>query len=286
MNFFMCYLLIFLLTTSLNLLSQTSLPVVSETVPRILFLEAGGKQVNTIFRGDQLAELEKVFVKNLGATAKTIFTQLAPPSSNSRGVVFIASPVCQIGSNYTVHAVSKNGTVIDIPMSLTVVPLGDPRATLADTATLEQVTQKQNNQRIVVAEKLAPIVTMTKPNPLILAPKNQSQTVLLIGRNLESITEVRVRKFDAKPLYRGSQGILPSRIVSEGLEVDILVGPKTVLGSKFVLDLMVKKYLAASVSLTVGNLPELSMIQEVIPTLPPVPNEVVIPLRPKPNSAQ
>lgn len=275
--------ILFLSIVSLH--GQSSLSVVHETVPRALFLEAGGKQVNTILRGENLAELQKISIKNQGRFVNTIFTQLAPPSTTSRGVTFIASAEAALNSHYTIEAITKNGAILSIPMTLTVVPVGDGRATPPDTATLQEVTRAQSGNRIVVSEKLAPVITGTQPSPLILAPKSGVQTVYIQGRNLEGITEVRVRKFDKKPLYRGAQGLLPSRFKGGGIEVDMTVGLGTTIGSKFVLDFMVKKYLAASLSLTIGTPLEVTLLTTPSPTPLPLSNEIVIPLKPKVESS-
>ncbi|MDZ4789247.1 MAG: hypothetical protein SH807_09930 [Blastochloris sp.] len=280
-----------------SLLAQDLLPTVKDTVPQILFLEAGGKQVNTILRGENLQGLQKIQVTKQGRPVRAIFTQLGPPEQNRRGITFIASEQSTLGTFYTLQGLTKEGSIVTIPMSLTIVPLGDSRATLSDTATLAEVTRVQNSSRVVVSETLAPVVTSTQPNPLILAPNKDKQTIILQGRNLEGITEVRVRKANKKPLYRGNQGLLPSRITERGLEVDVIVGTGTAMGSTFTLDLMVKKFLADSISLSVG-IPVVATVQEVFTAPLPsaanpvevtveevqTPKEIVIPLKRKTNN--
>jgi hypothetical protein len=162
---------------------------------------------------------------------------------------------------------------------LTVVKLGDPKATLPDTATLAEATEVQAGRRIVVAQPLVPVITATVPSPLIFPPGAEVRKVLIEGRNLQDITEVRVRKAEVPPRYKGNQGLLPFRRNELGIEVEIVTGSGTVPGSRYILDLMVKRYLAASAYLSVGYAAEIPPQKTM--DMPEEPN--VIPLVPAPG---
>jgi hypothetical protein len=261
-----------------SLQAQTQGPLVNEVVPKALYLEAGGKQITCILRGTNLHLLKQVQMKKQGQPVGAIYTQLGPASDNRRTLSFMASPQCVPGNEYQVVGITVEGAVMALPVPLTVVRAGDPKATLPDTATLEERTQIQEGNRIVVSQALAPVVTGTIPAPLVIAPQAETQKILIQGRNLKSITEVRIRKSETSARYKGAQGILPFRTVDGAIEVEILTGTTVAPGSRFTVDLMVKKYLAASVLMTV-DYPASKQEKEA---LEPTPEPNVIQLTPNP----
>jgi len=118
------------------------------------------------------------------------------------------------------------------------------------------------------------VVTATIPAPLVIPPDGKLQKVLIQGKNLKEITEVRVRKSGSPARYKGAQGLLPFRKILDGLEVEVVAATTTVVGTEFILDLLVKRYLAASVLMKVGypdeKKAEIVPVQEsnVIPLIP------------------
>jgi hypothetical protein len=251
---------------------------VEEVVPQVICLEAGGKQITSILRGSDLKLLVKAQVWADGKPIKAVFTQLGPPSDSRRTLSFLASPQCPLGSGYQVMATGQDGGYVRLPVLLTIVPIGDDRATLPDTANLAEVTQIQSGQRIVVSEAVAPLVTATIPNPLLIPPTGETKKILIQGRNLQGITEIRVRKFESPARYKGDQGLVPFRQLGEDIEVQLVASATTVMGTRYRMDLMVKKYLAASLVVMVG-FPSATPIAPTPQTSQP--NEVVIPLIPK-----
>lgn len=259
-----------------SLQGQTLSKQVTEVVPKSIFLEAGGRQVTAILRGSGVPSFRQIQVKRQGQAVRAIYTQLGMASDNRRTVSFIASPGCPLSGDYQVLAMTTDGSSLVLPVSLTVVKAGDPKATLPDTASLAEAADVKAGRRIVVSEPLAPVVTATVPAPLVVPPDGQLQKILIQGKNLQEITEVRVRKAGSPARYKGSQGLLPFRQRPEGIEVEVVASPETVLGTEYILDLMVKRYLAASVLMKVGPAAEKKESVESAPE----PN--VIPLVPVP----
>jgi hypothetical protein len=235
---------------------------IQEVLPGTLRIEAGGRQIHGILRGENLQLLKEARVMQEGRMVNTFFLRLGLSSENRREFTLLASPQCQLGGGYQVEGVLFDGSSILWPMNLTVVPLGDTQATPTDTASLEESAQIQSGQRIVVSANAAPTITGTIPSPLAVIQGGQSHKLIIQGKNLQGITEVRIRKSDREPKYRGNQGLVPFRHVPQGLEIEVTAGAGTPVGSKFVVDLMVKKYLAASALLAVK-----SSVEE-IPTVP------------------
>jgi hypothetical protein len=234
-----------------SLAAQNFQPEVKELVPPAIYLEAGGRQVTSIVRGTNLNLLTKVQVKKRGQLVWDIYTQMGPASDNRRTLSFLASPQCEVESHYEVIAVTAEGNVL-IPLTLSVVAFGDAKATLSDSASLNEKTQNQSGSRIVISQPMAPLITATVPSPLLIEPNGQGKKILIQGENLISITEVRVRREDGPKRYKGDQGLLPFLQTPKGIAVEVMVGSTVPVGSKYILDLLVRKYLTASVLITVG----------------------------------
>ena len=247
---------------------------ITEVVPKVLYLEAGGRQVTVILRGKSLQSLRQVQVLRQGQQVRAIYSRLGTASENRRTVSFIANTTCPLVADYQVIVTLSDGTPVVLPLSLAVVKVGDPKATLPDTATLAEAADVKAGRRIVVAEPLAPVVTATIPAPLVIPPDGKLQKVLIQGKNLKEITEVRVRKSGSPPRYKGAQGLLPFRKILDGVEVEVVAATTTAVGTEFILDLLVKRYLAASVLMKVGypdeKKAEIVPVQEsnVIPLIP------------------
>ncbi|NJK92871.1 MAG: hypothetical protein HC904_14250 [Blastochloris sp.] len=203
-------------------------PQISEVVPSAVFLENSGRQVNIILRGSGLNEIKELQIRRGGVPVPSLFARVGVPSDTRRGATLIASEKAPLGGEYQIMLLLRDGTEVPLSLPLSVVPVGDPKATAADTASLLEAAKVASGQRMVISERVAPVITGTQPSPLSLPPASEPRTILIQGRNLKDITEVRVRKADKPARYQGKQGLVPHRITEQGVEVDLQVGASAV----------------------------------------------------------
>jgi len=223
-------------------------------VPAVAYVEAGGGQSWLILRGSGLEGIREIRSLVGGKTTDHVIGRPAPAQAGVREFVLLARPDAPRG---TLELVAQTASgALAVPAQAVVVEPGDPRARAAGKpADLNQAAREARGQPIVVDREQVPQVTATVPSPLRVAPDGRPVKVQLRGKNLGRVTDVRIRKEGEEPRYRGRQGQLPFRrhAGGEGLEVDVVAGRSTPLGSRYVIDLLVEQYRAVSVPMEIGE---------------------------------
>jgi hypothetical protein len=226
--------------------AQTS---IVEVIPPAVNLAADGVQVPLVVRGNQLHKVRKVEALYQGRVDSYIFAQLGTPGANRVSVALIARPDAPVGSAHQLRFWLEDGSRLELPLTVRIAAVGDPRATRPDAAAQLEQAAEQAGQRKVIAATRAPVVTATRPSPLHVVPNGQVQTLVFTGRNLDQIVSVRLRKADAPPRYRNREGELPFRKIKDGLEVDLVSTPDTPVGTKYCIDLLMEgNYLAGTLT--------------------------------------
>lgn len=237
------------------------MPAALECVPSNVFLEAGGRQLDVLVKGDGLEQMKDVVLSRPGGKAGEIYARLGPWETGRRGLLLIARGDAAQGVPFQASAVMTSGERQALPLQVVLVPPGDKRATADlqnnEASLQEQVEQakKKKATTLVVAQDKLPVVTLTVPDPLHVPPDGKPHTLLLKGANLDAITDVRIRPREKPASYRGKAGQLPFRHKEGMLEVDVAATPQTRLGAVYMLDLLVQKFRAASVELPVMQAP-------------------------------
>jgi hypothetical protein len=255
-------------------------PVIQSASPSPLFVEAGGSQSWLILKGQGLEGVQGLRSRRDGVISTHLLGKPAPGQDGSREFVLLMRPDAPLGP-MDVVAVGE-GFAVPVPVQLEVVPLGDARAQASGKlGDLSKTAQTSTTSTIVVDRSQVPEVLSTVPRPLMVAPDGQPHQVLLSGKNLQRVTDVRIRKEGDETRYRGRQGQIPFRQVVGGLELDVMAATRTPLGSRYIIDLMVDRFLATSVLLTVGTPPPPVPVPENAPPKGPtvieIPNRSVAP---------
>ncbi|MDD5262492.1 MAG: hypothetical protein PHD76_11670 [Methylacidiphilales bacterium] len=254
---------------------------IREVVPGKVYLETSGLEIPLMLHGTGFKTLTKAEAFYEGNPDPYLSVQLGVPGENRVSVTLIARPDTPLGPGHSLRLKTEDEAWVEVPLVLEIVAPGDKRATKPNTASALEAVEVAKGKRVVISESKAPVITNTVPKPLYVEPNGQSQTLVLKGRNLQSITDVRVRKASQPPKYRNQEGILPARLRQDTIEVDVLATPDTPVGEKYALDLMIKEYLAGTVTFVVGKpappqaapvpAPRVIEIPGPIPTNPPAP---------------
>ncbi len=254
---------------------------IREVVPGKVYLETNGFEIPLMLHGSGFKALTKAEAFFQGDPDPYLSVQLGVPGENRVSVTLIARPDTPLGPGHSLRVKTEDDTWVEVPLTLEIVAPGDKRATKPNTASALEAVEVAKGKRVVISEGKAPVVTDTVPKPLYIEPNGQTQTLLLKGRNLQSITDVRVRKALQPPKYRNQEGILPARLRQDTIEVDVLATPDTPVGEKYALDLMIKEYLAGTVMFVVSkpapppaapvSAPRVIEIPGPIPANPPAP---------------
>lgn len=247
------------LVGTLSLLMSSTLEAqtqVKRVRPNKIFLEAGGRQVNIMMEGSNLHLLKSIAVTQEGYSVKKIYARMGVKKSTLRGVALVAAPDVTIGEGYSIAVKTKNGPLLDVPVEIIVVEAGDERADRHHGESFEEtVLQGEGESNAIIPHGLAPEVTSVEPSPLRLLPNGETQTFEIRGVNLERIDDVRVRKADADPKYRGRKGKVPFRYreVDGVIEVPMRATARTQMGAQFKMDFLIKGFLAMSVPFSIGD---------------------------------
>lgn len=226
--------------------------VIQSASPNPVPVEAGGGQSWLIVRGTGLEAVREIRSLINGRVTDHVMGRPAPVQDGMREFVMLARPDAPRGEIQLV-GVEGGGARWDLPVRAVVVEPGDPRAAAAGKAAdLSQAARQGRGAPIIVDREQVPTVLATRPQPLMVEPNGRTATLVLQGRNLERVNDVRIRREGEAPRYRGKQGRLPFRSGNGALEVDVVAAPGTAMGTRYVLDLLVEQYLAASVPLVVG----------------------------------
>lgn len=243
--------------------------VIQSVSPATIHVAAGGGQSWVILRGQGLAAVTELRSALNGRPGTHLIGRPAPEQGGQREFVLMARPDAPLGP-VRVVALTPAGAV-PVPARFEIVAAGDPRAGKSvRPADISEAARNPAQRTILVDRTQVPAVMATVPSPLIVAPDGKSIPLRLLGRNLERVTEVRIRREAEPARYRGNQGMLPFRRVEGGLEVDVVASRSTAMGSRYAIDLMVEKFLATSVVLEVGVPP---------PPAPPPPSVETQPAR-------
>lgn len=229
---------------------------IQRVTPNPIFIEAGGGQAWLIIQGTELTALREVRSRINGKVTDHVIGRPAPEQGGMREFVLLARPDAPRGRVELVAVVV--GGIIPLPVQAEVVEPGDTRAVGSKKAAdISQAARAGRGQPIIVDRNQVPVVEKTRPSPLRVASDGKPVTLVLAGKNLDRVTDVRIRREEETARYRGKQGRLPFRFRDGVLEVDVVASHKTPLGTRYALDLLVEDYRSASVILEVGvPLPE------------------------------
>ncbi len=222
-----------------------------EVVPEVVDVEAGGGASQVLVRG---VGAETISSFEVLADGKRTSYLLARGGGKAAGQMTLVIQAREDAPRKIDYQVTANGT--RLPLKIRVVDLGKAKQTgrpPASNQDIREVVREANTSQIVVSADQAPQVLRTFPAPLMVAPDGVAKKVQLQGKHLEAIDDVRVRKADQPPKYRGKQGKLPFTYANGVLEVELMASRRTALGEKYVLDLMVGKFKAQSVGFEIGQ---------------------------------
>ncbi|MEM6821246.1 MAG: hypothetical protein AAF558_04835 [Verrucomicrobiota bacterium] len=219
-----------------------------EVIPSTLQVEAGGAAAQLMIRGPGVERIQKFQVYHNGSPSPYFLVRKGGASPGQITLLLFARP--DVGRQ---GAYILQGGGQAFPVALTVVEAGQAQNREPENRSVREVVETATESRVIVAQKQAPKVLRTMPNPLVVPPSGQTTTVTLQGTNLDAIDDVRVRKASAPAQYRGKKGKLPFRKYEGDLMVDVVASTKTMLGESYVLDLMVGKYKAVSVKFVIGH---------------------------------
>lgn len=261
--------------------------------PAVLVIEVGSVDGRAILRGSGLGNLEEVRGLREGKTNNYVVGRPIALPDGSHELRVLVRPDAPVGS-YSLVAVTPEGSR-PVPGRVEVVAVGDPRAQATSKGQdLNQAARKSKTNTIVADRDQVPQVTGTNPDPLMIPPDSQARTIRLAGRNLERVTDVRIRKEGDEARYRQNQSKLPFNRVEGFLDIRVVSDTKTPLGTKYWIDLMVENFRATSVLLEVGQPPPETVLPAVpapgtgaapAPAPPPGPRVIELP-GPKPVPAQ
>ncbi|MEM6602149.1 MAG: hypothetical protein AAF649_12245 [Verrucomicrobiota bacterium] len=222
-----------------------------EVIPAVVDVEAGGGSSQVLVRGAGAERIQQFHILAGGKKTSYLLARGTGQAAGQVTVVIHARQDTPRHPSYTLAAAGQS-----LPLKIRVVNPGEAKNTgrpAAATQDLRQVVAQAETSQIVVTSDQAPQVLRTVPSPLMVAPDGEGKIVQLMGRRLETIDDVRVRKADQPPRYRGKQGKLPFTYESNRLLVELMASRDTARGERYMLDLMVGKFKAFSVSFTIGE---------------------------------
>jgi hypothetical protein len=222
-----------------------------EVVPTVVDVEAGGGGSQVLVRGDGAETLYDFKVTKNGANTSYL---LARAGGKAAGQITVVIQAREDAPRDAAYGLSIEGTVL--PLKIRVVEMGAAQNTgrpAPSDRDIREVVRDAQTRQIVVSSDQAPQVLSTIPAHLRIAPDGVAKQVRLIGKRLETIDDVRVRKADKPAKYRGKKGKLPFRLVQGMLEVELMASRSTALGEQYVLDLMIGKFKAVSVPFEIGD---------------------------------
>lgn len=233
--------------------------------PAVLVVELGSVDGRAILRGSGMENLEEVRGLREGKTNNYVVGRPIALPDGSHELRVLVRPDAPLGS-YSLVAVTPEGSR-PVPGRVEVVAVGDPRAQATSKGQdLNQAARKSKTNTLVADRDQVPQVTGTHPDPLMIPPDSQARTIRLAGKNLERVTDVRIRKDGDEARYRQNQSKLPFNRVEGFLDIRVVSDTKTPLGTKYWIDLMVENFRATSVMLEVGQPPP-----ETVPPAVPAP---------------
>jgi hypothetical protein len=232
-------------------------PTVASLSPKELVVEAGSIEGRAILRGSGLKKMQDVRSHRDGETNDFIVGRPVALTDGSWELRMLVRPDAPLGI-YPLLVVGE-GWTMPVPGTIEVVEPGNARAQKATQGQdLNEMARRSRNQTIVADRDQVPLIMGSHPDPLVVAPDGQTHIIRLAGKNFERVTDVRIRREKDEPRYRQNQGKLPFSRQQGFLDIRLVSGPQTPLGTKYWLDLMVENFRAASVLLEVGTPPPVS----------------------------
>lgn len=222
-----------------------------EVIPAVVDVEAGGSASQVLVRGPGAEKLTSLNVIANGRPVSYLLARYAGKGAGQITVVLQARKDSPRNLKYTLTA---NGR--ELPLKIRIVSPGEAKQTgipVASARDVREVVREAQTSQVVISADQAPQVTRTLPEPLMIAPDGEGKTLQLWGKRLDTIDDVRVRRADQPPRYRGKQGQLPFRHQNGMLEVEVMATRNTPVGERYVLDLMVGKFKAVSVGFEIGH---------------------------------
>jgi hypothetical protein len=230
-------------------------PTVSSLSPKALVVEAGSIDGRAILRGSGLNKMRDVRSHREGEPNDLIVGRPVALTDGSWELRMLVRPDAPLGI-YPLLAVGEGWTV-PVPGTIEVVEPGNARAQKATQGQdLNELARRSRNQTIVADRDQVPLVMGSYPDPLVVPPDGQTHIIRLAGKNFERVTDVRIRREKDEPRYRQNQGKLPFSRQQDFLDIRLVSGQQTPMGTKYWLDLMVENFRAASVLLEVGIPPQ------------------------------
>ncbi|MDX6766858.1 MAG: hypothetical protein SFU85_08700 [Candidatus Methylacidiphilales bacterium] len=226
-------------------------PVITALSPKALVVEAGSVNGRAILRGSSLQTMREVRAVVGGKTSDYILARPLELPDGSRELRLLVRPDAP-PAVYRLVALGE-GWSLPVPGTVEVVPVGDRRAQMSGgEQDLREAARRSTSGTLVVDRATVPLVTGTYPSPLVLAPESRTRTVRLAGKNLDRVTDVRIRRETEEPRYRQNQGKLPFVCRDGFLDLSLVTGARTPVGTRYALDLMVEKFRAHTLVLEVG----------------------------------
>jgi len=233
-----------------------------EVIPAVVDVEAGGMSSQVLVRGAGADAIAEFKILANGKRTSYLLARSAGKTSGQITVIIHAREDTPRNQAYLLAAGDQT-----LPLKIRVVNPGEARNTgrpPAGEQDIREVVRTANTAQIVVSADQAPKVLRTIPSPLMIAPDGQLKMVKLLGKRLEAVDDVRVRKADKPPKYRGKQGKLPFSYQTGMLKVELMASRNTAMGERYMLDLMVGKFKAVSVGFEIGH-PTMTQVEVAQP---------------------
>ncbi|NJL19381.1 MAG: hypothetical protein HC901_03730 [Bdellovibrionaceae bacterium] len=146
--------------------ARAQAPAIDKISPEQAYLEAGGAYTTLLIRGSALDQITGYEVRREGAASTYLWAQSTPVENGRTGVILLARADAPRDSAYTLHFLTAAGTGGALPLVLTVVEPGDPRALAEAGATArDAVNAAAGASSVVISAEQTPHITSTRPDP-------------------------------------------------------------------------------------------------------------------------
>jgi len=231
-----------------------------EVIPAKVRVEAGGAASQVLVQGGGAEAISKFAATLNSSPSPYLLVKKGGEVAGRRTLVLLARPDAP---RDRVFGLSGDGT--ELPLRITVVEPGEGTSIeTGDSAQrdIREAIREAEGGRVVVSANQAPVVKRTIPSPLRIPPNGETQTIILVGERLDTISDVRVREATAEPRYRGKRGKLPFRYRDGRLEIDVVASRNTELGKEYAIDLMVQRFRAWTGKFVIGQPVEIPRISD------------------------
>lgn len=249
--------------------ATTSTPFleIKKVTPDTLYIERGKmEETCIIIEGTNLQQVRKALVYRDGKPYLPVFARFIPTASTSKKIAFLVAPNAELDGRYQIFLLTQNKKMVALPLRLHIVTPGDQRAQthLKESAKIPSINPTTPSapakpKSLQLDLSAAPSIERTKPSPLILPADGSEFPVLIEGKNLDKITQLRIRPANQSPRYRGDEGLIPFQKEDGGTSLSFYLKapnerPSSISTiSSYTLDLIMDRYLAASLSVQIGS---------------------------------